>query len=109
MNILRKFVGVIAAVLVLAMGVGLLWVLPIFGAMLLFLGIGLTLWQARELWRQREDPYDLGKLWEAPLPEETPDEPDESVLDGDSMAYCHLCGHAVPLDYARCPECGNPL
>jgi hypothetical protein len=105
----RKAAGLIAAVLVVALGCGLLLVTPIFGAMLAASGLALVVWQALTLWRAREDPYDLKKLWDAPVPLSDDDQPDESALDADAMSYCHHCGHAVPLSYARCPECGNPL
>jgi hypothetical protein len=109
MEKLRKTAGLIAAVLVVALGCGLLLVTPIFGVMLATSGLALMVWQALALWRAREDPYDLKKLWDAPvlLGEESDDQPDESGLESDSMAYCHQCGHAVPTTYARCPECGN--
>ncbi len=111
MSVWRKAAGLIAAVLVVAVGTGLLLVTPIFGVMLLISGLALALWQALTVWRAREDPYDLKKLWDAPVPlkDEDDDQPDESALDRDSMAFCHQCGHAVPLSYARCPECGNLL
>ncbi len=108
MNAWRKAAGLIAAVLVVAVGTGLLLVTPIFGVMLLISGLALALWQALTLWRAREDPYDLKKLWDAPVALDD-DQPDESDLERGSLAYCHQCGHAVPLSYARCPECGNLL
>ena len=110
----RDNAGLIASALLFALGLGILLVLPIVGTMLALLGLGFTVWQGIALWKARRGRYDLSTLWDAPLPERRPisydDEPDESALDDpDQMAYCHLCGHAVPLDYARCPECGNPL
>jgi hypothetical protein len=111
MKVLRKAAGLIGAILVVAFGGALLLVTPIFGAMLGVAGVGLLVWQVRALWKSREDPYDLKKLWDAPVPIEGDaiEEPDESYLEADSLAYCHRCGHAVPDGYARCPGCGSPL
>ena len=114
MQKLRDSAALIAALVLFALGLGLLLILPIVGTMFAVLGLGIALWQGRALWQARQSRYDLKTLWDAPLPDRQPiqydDQPDESALDDpDTMAYCHLCGHAVPLDYSRCPECGNPL
>lgn len=108
MDFLRKSSALIASLLITATGVGLLFALPIFGTMMLIAGLGLTIWQCIVLWKSREDPYDLKKLWDSPVPMDN-ELPEEPTLDDDAMAYCHNCGHAVPLTYARCPECGTPL
>jgi uncharacterized paraquat-inducible protein A len=109
MDALRRFAALIASLLIMATGVGLFLVQSIFGAMLAVAGLGLVVWQGVVLWRSHQDRYDLKKLWDSPVPMDGDDQPDESALEEDSMAYCHNCGHAVPLSYARCPECGNPL
>ncbi|MGC4047686.1 MAG: hypothetical protein QM758_28165 [Armatimonas sp.] len=105
---LRKFAALIASLLIAATGAGIFLVAPIFGTMMALCGLGLVIWQGIVLWRSREDPYDLKKLWDSPVPIDE-DVPDESPVEEDAMAFCHVCGHAVPLNYARCPECGNPL
>jgi hypothetical protein len=102
MTWLRKFASLIAALLIAATGAGLFFAAPIFGTMLALAGLGLALWQGIVLWKDREDPYDLKKLWDSPVPLDD-DTPDEAALEADAMAYCHYCGHAVPSD------CGNPL
>ena len=115
MQAFRDNAGLIASVLLLALGIGLFFVsFPIVGTMLVLLGLALSIWQGIGLWKARQNRYDLKTLWDAPLPDreplrydETPDE--DTVDDPDAMAYCHICGHAVPLDYSRCPDCGNPL
>lgn len=115
MQKLRDSAGAIAAFLLIGLGLGLAFsTFPIVGAMLLCFGVGLGVWQGVAVWKARQNRYDLSTLWDAPLPERRPiaydEEPDEDTVDDpDAMAYCHLCGHAVPLDYSRCPECGNPL
>ncbi len=60
-------------------------------------------------WRHREDPYDLTRLWEAPLPEKTNAlEPEEDGVERE-YALCHRCGDAVAIGYAICPHCGCVL
>src|ERR1051326_4992910 len=44
--------------------------------------------------RRRRDPYDLSRLWEEPLPEEAPLEPETDALDAD-LVYCHRCGASM--------------
>ena len=103
----RQSAGLIAAVLVAAFGGLLAFSTPVLGAALLVVGIVAVLWQGRQLLDARRDRYDLSRLWEREP--EPPDEPDESDLEDDGTLYCHACGHAVPRQFHRCPECNRPL
>lgn len=108
MQVFRKTAGLIASILVAGMGCLLLFSgLSVVGVPLFFAGLGLAVWQGVTLARNRQDPYDLSRLWETEP--ESPDEPDEEWGDDTSLGFCHGCGHAVPEPYARCPECGRPV
>ena len=103
----RRTAGLIAALLVAAFGAIVLPGSRLIGAALLAVGIGAALWQIRELFDARRDPYDLSRLWEREP--EPPDEPDETLTEDEGTLYCHSCGHAVPRQFHRCPECHRPL
>jgi len=130
MDALRRWAGLISALLVALMGIALVG-LSLFvgtdmggggvaisdgdeigprhflGFGLLFVGGFAAFYQIRKLYQARQDPYDLSRLWEeapAPIPE-----PDEDAIDDDGTLLCHACGHAVPPPYTRCPECGRSL
>ncbi len=103
----RRAAGLIAAFLVSAFGGVLLLGTPLLGAPLLLAGLGAALWQTRQLLAARRDPYDLSRLWE-PAPE-PPAEADEDAVEDEGTLYCHSCGHAVPRQFHRCPECQRPL
>lgn len=108
MNGLRRAAGLIAALLVIVIGVVLLPAAPPFGVLLLVVGAGAAVWQARQLLASRRDPYDLTRLWEREP--EMEDEADENaVSDDEETLLCHACGHAVPHPLRVCPECGRPL
>jgi hypothetical protein len=110
MNWFRRAAGLIAGLLVAAMGVAFLAAgIPLVGAALLVLGGGAAVWQGWRMYATRPDPYDLNRLWEAPPADEEPDPTDELLQDEAGVAYCHHCGHAVAGPFARCPECGGRL
>lgn len=107
MDKMRRAGGLVAAILIVFMGLGLLSVSPLVGVSLLLLGAAGMVWQGQKLYAERADPYDLSKLWER---DEDPDEPDEVDTEGhEDTMLCHHCGHAVPRPFARCPECGLQL
>ena len=107
-----------AGFVLLAMSLGLA-VIPLFvareAAIVVFaLSLAIicvNLYQAVDIWlRRRRDPYDLSKLWETPVPEETPDpEPDPGGPHDDDLLYCHRCGAAMSGQFAVCPGCGHRL
>ena len=108
MQFFRKGAGLIASVLVAGMGALLCFSsLSLVGIPLFLIGLALAVWQGAVLVRNRPDPYDLSRLWEAEP--EPADEPDEDWGDNKSLGFCHGCGHAVPEPYARCPDCGRPV
>ena len=76
----------------------------VFGTLLLLMGLFAAGYQAIMLRRAVGDPYDLNKLWDAPLPE---DMQPEDVVHEPENAYCHRCNHIVPEGFARCPDCGE--
>ena len=103
---MRRMSGFIAAVLVLLMAGGFLFISPspILSACFIVAGIAGMVWQAKKLTASREDPYDLSRLWDRG------DEPEDDGNDAeDGTLFCHNCGHAVPRAFARCPDCGNQL
>lgn len=110
MNRLRRAAGLIAALIVLAVGAGLLFAAPPLGVLLLVIGAGAAVWQGRQLLASRRDPYDLSRLWE-PEPEDQADEGAVDAMDSDDdgTLLCHACGHAVPHPLRVCPECGRAL
>jgi len=108
MNGFRRAAGLLAALLVVAIGAALLSAAPLVGVLLLVVGAGAALWQGRQLLAARRDPYDLSRLWERePEPEDEADE--DAVSDDEGTLLCHACGHAVPHPLRVCPECGRPL
>ena len=70
------------------------------------IGLGAVVWQGVQMWREREDPYDLNKLWDTPPPE--PDTPAKAPTDA-TLIYCHRCGSSMSEAYSTCPQCGNLL
>ncbi len=109
----RRIAGLIAAILLIAMG-GVLAVgaPPPLGIALLAVGLGAAVWQAHRLYAERRDPYDLSRLWETePERPSEPDEEEEAMAAGedDGTLYCHSCGHAVPRQFHFCPGCRRQL
>lgn len=107
MATLRKAAGLICALILMTCGMFLAGGIPLVGIPLMLVGLGAAIWQAKELYASRQDPYDLNKLWDRPAEDEEPDY--ELLTDEEGTPYCHHCGHAVPRPYAHCPECGNPV
>ena len=107
MTTVRQTAGLIAVVLVAAMGCLFLSAAPPLGALLLVVGVGAAHRQIRQLLAARRDPYDLSRLWEKEP--EPPDEADEEAVEDEGTLYCHSCGHAVPRPFHVCPECRRPL
>lgn len=116
----RRASGLIAAILIVAIGAGLsVTGAYFFGIPLVFLGLLLSVWQAYNLYKTRplpQDPYDLSRLWERdtydPVPEESLEQEAQvraEHSDSSGTLYCHNCGHAVPDLFAHCPECGQRL
>ncbi len=130
MEALRRWAGLISALLLFLSGISLVG-LSLFvgsdmggggvaysdggeigprhflGFALFFIGGFAAFYQIRKLYHARQDPYDLSRLYEeapTPLPE-----PDENAVDDDGTLLCHACGHAVPPPHTRCPDCGRPL
>jgi len=68
----------------------------------------INLYGAVDSWlRRRQDPYDLSRLWDDPLPEiPTPDLPEP---ESDDLIYCHRCGVSTSSRFAVCPDCGHRL
>ena len=70
---------------------------------LLVSGLVTAMYQGVQLWRERPDPYDLSRIWEAG--------PDPEVFEEGhpekGFRMCRHCGLAFPEDYAVCPDCGN--
>ncbi len=135
-RITRLFAGVI----VLAMSLGLaaqpVLIVRIAGIALFVLALSAVcagLYQmVGAFLRRQNDPYDLSKLWEAPLPDESPrsehHEPLAKPLDAESfdakpldakpldtepldddLLYCHRCGASMSRRFAVCPDCGHRL
>lgn len=63
----------------------------------------------QEWLRRRSDPYDLSRLWDAPLPEEEDPAAVHSATGPNDLLYCHHCGASMSQRHAICPECGNRL
>lgn len=106
----RRSAGLIAALLVAALGVGFLTGGSMtVGFLLLGAGLGLAGWWGWRLYATRPDPYDLKRLWEEPPEDSVPDPNEELLSDEQGVAYCHHCGHAVAGPFARCPDCGGQL
>lgn len=105
MQVFRRWGGVIASVILAATGLFVSFgEAHLFG--LLFMGVGLVAaaWQAWQVKKELGDPYDLTKLWDAPLPEDIQPEAAETLPE---EAYCHRCDQLVPREFARCPNCGE--
>ena len=106
---MRRMSGLIAAVLVLLMAGGFMFISPspLLSACFIVAGVAGIIWQGKKLIASREDPYDLKRLWEQ---NDEPGEPEDDGQDAeDDTLFCHNCGHAVPQGFARCPDCGNRL
>ena len=107
MKFFRQWSGVIASLVLAGFG-GLVSLGEghLFGLLLMAVGLLAAAWQAWQVRKEMGDPYDLSKLWESPLPEDIQPEDIPYELD---QAYCHRCGHIVPPEFARCPDCGTPV
>ena len=69
-------------------------------------GVVWSAFRAVAEYRDRPDPYDLNRLWDAPPAEpETPDRDAEK----DALVLCHRCGASMPAHVGVCLECGNRL
>lgn len=106
MQVMRQWSGVIAALILALAGGVMVGELHVLGSTFLVLGLAAAGWQAWMIKKEAGDPYDLNKLWDSPLPEDIQPEDVPYELD---QAYCHRCGHIVPEDFARCPDCGEPV
>lgn len=112
MAAIRRYAGLIAALLLIAFGLGF-----VLGGSSRALGLALVLiggvaaaLQVRALAAEpKPDPYDLSRLWERDSDGEEAEEADEDAIDDDGTLYCHSCGHAVPRAYGSCPDCRRPL
>jgi len=103
-RITRLFAGLVvmamAAPLVLFRN-PIIWLV---GASICGIGLGAVVWQGFRMWREREDPYDLNRLWDTPPAEpETP----THTAEGADLIYCPRCGTSRTQAYANCPECGS--
>lgn len=60
--------------------------------------------------RQREDQYDLRKLFDTPAPDEQ-DEPFEDRIEDDEVSapYCGWCDECYPPGTHQCPRCRRAL
>jgi hypothetical protein len=121
----RKFSGLIAAIILAAMGSLLFPLHPFLGGIIACLGLSVVVWQGWFLWTNRanrsttygdQDPYDLNRLWEMPEPfgenEESPEQPDledEALARTSNVILCRHCGEAVTRDMHACPFCKNLL
>jgi len=66
-------------------------------------------YNAMDSWlKRRQDPYDLARLWDDPLPESS-DDLDHSPSTSDDLTYCHRCGVSTSSRFAVCPDCGHRL
>lgn len=112
----RRAAGLIAAILLLVIGIGLAATgSPVLGLLVVLAGFVSGIWQVARLWRtrtRRSDPYDLSRLWDYdpsdPVAEEALEEEARRAAQATTL-YCHHCGHAVPDLFAHCPECGQRL
>ncbi len=73
------------------------------GVVLCGIGLGAAIWQGVQMWRERPDPYDLTRLWDAPPPEA------EETNHERTLIYCHRCGSSMSEIHSLCPHCGTPL
>lgn len=105
MKFFRQWSGVIAALVISASGAFVSFgEAHFFGLMLMWVALLAAAWLAWQVKKEMGDPYDLNKLWDSPLPEDI--QPEGTDYEPD-QAYCHRCGHIVPDDFARCPDCGE--
>jgi uncharacterized paraquat-inducible protein A len=104
----RQWAGVIASLILAGSGflVSFGKEAHYFGLIFGSVGLVAAAWQAWQVKKDMGDPYDLNKLWDSPLPEDI--QPEVADFEPD-QAYCHRCGHIVPDDFARCPDCGEPV
>ena len=108
MTTFRRAAGLIAAILLMAMGGVLAIGVPPLGIPLLMVGMGAAVWQAHRMYAERSDPYDLSRLWDRE-PEPPAEADEESPQEDDGTLYCHSCGHAVPRQFHVCPDCHRQL
>jgi uncharacterized paraquat-inducible protein A len=78
----------------------------LLGLLICGTGLGVVAWQGWRMWQEREDPYDLNRLWDKP-----PAEPDKALeMRGDeNLVYCHRCGISMSEAHSICPKCGHFL
>ena len=114
---------VIAALVVLSLGIGILVTIPmpaaLAGAAIVAVAGSIIcgeLWAyCRKRWSDR-DPYDLSLLndaagYEGPSrddPKRIPAGASWESEEGDTV-YCHRCDVSMPSAYSTCPKCGVPL
>ena len=79
---MRRMSGMIAAVLVLLMAGGFMFISPspILSACFIVAGVAGIVWQGKKLIASREDPYDLKRLWEQ---NDEPGEPEDDGQDAE--------------------------
>jgi hypothetical protein len=109
-GVANRMTRLFAGLVVMAMGAPLLLfrnpMILLVGAVISGIGLGAAIWQGVQMWREREDPYDLNRLWDTPPAE--PETPQETPDDA-SLVYCHRCGASMSDVHAICPQCHNFL
>jgi hypothetical protein len=110
MATVRKSAGLIAALLLIAIGLVNLRGsgLP-FGIVLTLAGVAGFVWQVKVLMASRQDRYDLKRLYDDPYPGEDQPEEFDWQHGANEFPICHRCGHAVAKEFARCPDCGSQV
>jgi hypothetical protein len=108
---------IVAGLVVLGIGIGITRIpgfLSTFSGLGLFVtGLGFAYFNIYEamtefLRKRSEDPYDLSRLWDDPLPESGANiEPDEGAQE--DVVYCHRCGASISAAFSICPDCGHRL
>jgi hypothetical protein len=119
----NRVTRVVAALVVLGIGVGILVSSPMPAALAVSVIVavagGTLCMEARaflrERWRRR-DPYDLSLLNDLPgysgPSRDNPIQPPDALAwesePGDTV-YCHRCDVSMPASYSTCPKCGSML
>lgn len=102
------------AVLAIGMGIAAIpSILSMVGGIGLFAtGLGIicvNAYQGVEEWLHRKrDPYDLSRLWDEPLPDDSATSPPLGPEE-DDLVYCHRCGTSMHGRHAICPDCGHRI